>query len=153
MDLLEAKNVENEIIIREQDKEIVKLKTKIYAIQLEPHHISEPIASDAGADFPAQPASIEMLTIQINKNPSSDGDSSTKAVAPSSCRELSLIGHSLDGLYLLQNPKTRKIETVFCDFIGESTKFNWYSQLLKHPRTQTNYNFKSYYYKIVFFLI
>ena len=123
MDLLEAKNAENEAKIREQDKEIIKLKTKIEAnIQLEPRHISGPLVNDAGEDFPAQPAAIEMMTIQINNNLSS-GDSSTKAVAPSSCRELSLIGHSLDGLYLLQNSNTKKIETVFCDF-GESSKFN-----------------------------
>jgi len=57
---------------------------------------------------------------QIANRPT--GDSSTRAIAPSSCRELSLIGHSLDGLYLVQNVDTRKIETVLCNF-GPSRKF------------------------------
>ena len=48
-------------------------------------------------------------------------DSSPRAIAPSSCRELSLLGHSLDGLYLVQNVDTNKIETVLCDF-GTSRK-------------------------------
>jgi len=97
VDLLEAKNAENEAKIREQDKEIDELKTKIDTIQLEPHHISKPLAN--GGIFPAQPAPIENKMM---------------------VRELSLIGHSLDGLYLLKNPNTKKIETVFCDF-GESS--------------------------------
>ncbi len=48
-------------------------------------------------------------------------DSSTRAVAPSSCRDLSLVGHSLDGLYLVQNLDTKKVETVLCDF-GTSSR-------------------------------
>ena len=49
-------------------------------------------------------------------------DSSIRAVAPSSCRELSMIGHILDGLYLVQNPDTKKVETVFCTFGITSSK-------------------------------
>jgi len=37
---------------------------------------------------------------------------------PSSCRQLSNIGHFLDGIYLVANPDTNKIETVYCDFTG-----------------------------------
>ncbi len=55
-----------------------------------------------------------------SKKGSSD-DSSTRAVLPSSCRDLSLIGHILDGLYLVQNLDTKKVETIFCDF-GTSSK-------------------------------
>jgi len=40
---------------------------------------------------------------------------------PSSCRQLSTIGHYLDGIYLVANPDTNKIETVYCDF-GSSTR-------------------------------
>jgi len=40
---------------------------------------------------------------------------------PSSCRQLSTIGHYLDGLYLVANPDTSKIETVYCEF-GSSTR-------------------------------
>jgi len=52
----------------------------------------------------------------------SSGDSSTKEVAPSSCRELSMIAYILDGLYLVQNPDTKKVETVFCTFGITSSK-------------------------------
>ena len=47
-------------------------------------------------------------------------DSSTR-IPPSSCRQLSTIGHYLDGIYLVANPDTNKIETIYCDF-GSSTR-------------------------------
>ena len=47
-----------------------------------------------------------------------------KDVTPSSCRDLALIGHTLNGLYLVQNLETNKIETVYCNFKTPS-KF-WY---------------------------
>jgi len=47
-------------------------------------------------------------------------DSSTRT-PPSSCRQLSTIGHYLDGIYLVANPDTNKIETIYCDF-GSSTR-------------------------------
>ena len=40
---------------------------------------------------------------------------------PSSCRQLSTIGHYLDGIYLVANPDSNKIETVYCEF-GSSTR-------------------------------
>ncbi len=40
---------------------------------------------------------------------------------PSSCRQLSTIGHYLDGIYLVANQDTNKIETIYCDF-GTSRK-------------------------------
>lgn len=46
---------------------------------------------------------------------------SSPRLPPSSCRQLSTIGHYLDGIYLITNPDTNKIETVFCDF-GSSTR-------------------------------
>ena len=50
------------------------------------------------------------------------GDSSTRAVRTTSCKDLALIGHNIDGLYHVQNVDTNKIETVFCDF-GTLGKF------------------------------
>jgi len=41
---------------------------------------------------------------------------------PSSCRQLSIIGHFLNGIYLVANPDTNKIETVFCDFGSSARK-------------------------------
>lgn len=43
--------------------------------------------------------------------------STRSAPFPSSCADLQAIGHSLDGFYLVKNPTTRKIETIFCDFV------------------------------------
>ena len=54
--------------------------------------------------------------LSIGKLEGSSDDSSAREVLPSSCGDLSLIGHNLNGLYLVQNPDTNKIETVYCDF-------------------------------------
>jgi len=45
-----------------------------------------------------------------------DASSLSPRLPPSSCRQLSDIGHYLDGLYLVANLNTNKIETVYCDF-------------------------------------
>jgi len=45
-----------------------------------------------------------------------DASSLSPRFPPSSCRQLSDIGHYLDGLYLVANSNTNKIETVYCDF-------------------------------------
>jgi len=46
-----------------------------------------------------------------------------RSAPPSSCRQLSTIGHYLDGLYLVANPDTNKIETVYCDFASSTRKY------------------------------
>ncbi len=40
----------------------------------------------------------------------------TKGKMPTSCEELALIGHSLNGFYAVQGEGKKKIETVYCDF-------------------------------------
>jgi len=113
VDHLEGKDIEKEAKLMEQEEEIVDLKTKMDAklksiISTGPSH--DEIATDPMGSI-------------YRKEGSSDG-SSIKAVVPSSCRELSRMGHILDGLYLVQNPDTNKIVTVFCDFgiSGKSLK-------------------------------
>jgi len=39
---------------------------------------------------------------------------------PSSCQELSMLDYYLDGLYLVKNKQTKKIESVFCQFSAEN---------------------------------
>jgi len=56
-----------------------------------------------------------------NKN-DAKSDSSPR-LPPSSCRQLSTIGHYLDGIYLVANPDTNKIETVYCEFEGSTRKY------------------------------
>ena len=43
-------------------------------------------------------------------------DLSSLRLPPTSCRQLAFIGHRLNGIYLIANPDTNKIETVYCDF-------------------------------------
>ena len=95
VDFLEAKDAK-------QEEEIIQLKAKIDA--------KPPLRSTD---------SSKMSSIYRKDRPASD-DSSTRA-GPSSSRDLSLIGHVLDGLYLVQNPDTKKIETVLCTFGTSST--------------------------------
>jgi len=114
VDLLEARNVENEATILKQGEKIIKLeKSKMDGRKL--------IESDRLA-----PA---LLSTDYNgqRSSNSDEDSSTKAIAPSSCRELSLLGHSLDGLYLVQNVETNKIQTVLCNFGTSSNLYPIYT--------------------------
>jgi len=66
----------------------------------------------------------EEETRPMNKDEAGDdllSNGSSPRLPPSSCRQLSSIGHYLDGIYLVANPDTNKIETVYCEF-GSSTR-------------------------------
>jgi len=60
----------------------------------------------------------QIKNVVENENKLINSDSTLPRVPPSSCRQLSTIGHYLDGIYLVANPDTKKIETVYCDFGG-----------------------------------
>jgi len=117
VDYLERKDAENEAKIRRQEGEIIQIKAKV-DVQLETINPSVPSHDELIPDL--RSSNYNMMGSIHRKQDSSD-DSSTRAVLPSSCRDLSLIGHSLNGLYLVQNLDTKKIETVFCNF-GTSSK-------------------------------
>jgi len=81
-----------------------------------------------------QEEEIRLLNLKIaafetseNKNanfvPNENGikSDSLPRLPPSSCRQLSTIGHYLDGIYMVANPDTNKIEAVYCEF-GSSTR-------------------------------
>ena len=110
VDLLETRNIENEAKILKQGQEISELKAKIDTKQESAH--------------PVRPFHdpLQSLNDDNDIKVGSIGDSSLRALLPSSCRDLSQFGLSFDGLYLVKNPETRKIETIFCDF-GTSSKF------------------------------
>ena len=118
MDHLERKDAQNEAKLREQGEVIIQLQAKM-DVQLESIH------------SPFRPSRYELVTdhhssindnkINLYKEKGPSDDSSTRAAAPSSCRGLSMIGYILDGLYLVQNPDAKKVETVFCTF-GNSSK-------------------------------
>jgi len=48
-----------------------------------------------------------------------DGRFSKASTPPSSCQELSMLDHYHDGLYLVKNKETEKIQTVFCQFLAD----------------------------------
>lgn len=117
IDRLQAKNVENEAKMAKQEEEIVKLKAKIDVEVVADHFYDTSFDDDQ----------LLHSSIDHNKQASfterKESSSSARAILPSSCRDLGLIGHSLDGLYLVQNQDTKKIEAVYCDF-GTSAKLN-----------------------------
>jgi len=55
-----------------------------------------------------------------NGSSNNNGQVSKKSTPPSSCKELAMLDHYLDGLYLVKNKKTKKIQTVFCKFSGDN---------------------------------
>ena len=84
------------------------------------HSSSRPSRDELISDIRS---SVNDNKIHLYREDGMSDDSSIRAViAPSSCRGLSMIGHILDGLYLVQNSDTKKVETVFCTF-GTSSKF------------------------------
>ncbi len=89
VDHLEAKNAE-------QSEEIIKLKAKMDTKII-----------------------CDLSHLTNVKESSTAGDCTTvrKPIVPASCRELAIMGHSNNGLYLVQNRDTKRIETIFCDFI------------------------------------
>ena len=120
MDLLTTKLLKHETKISKQQEEIAYLKTKIDA---------KPEASHPSGLFDDErdlnSNDDDKMSSTIEKKETLSGYSSTRALAPSSCRELSFAGHSLNGLYLVQNQDTKKIETVLCTF-GTSGKLKSY---------------------------
>jgi len=85
-----------------QEQEIHLLKTR--------HFIDDIIK-------PKSHENIDSRKMSLTDN----ADSLSPRIPPSSCRQLSTIGHYLDGIYLVANPDTNKIETVYCEF-GSSTR-------------------------------
>jgi len=66
-----------------------------------------------------------------NSNPDDTGldesePNSLPKLPPSTCRQLSTIGHYLDGIYLVANADSNKIEAVYCDF-ESSTRTKYFS--------------------------
>jgi len=109
LNLLEEKNAANEKKIAEQEK-VIKMKADIKA-KVEPNHFSETFKDERVLHLTGT-NKRSLLT----RKETSNGDSRQSAVFPSSCDDLLVIGHNLDGLYLVKNADTNKIETVFCDF-------------------------------------
>ena len=121
MGYLERKDTETEVKLREQGEEIIQLsKIKMDAKLMESIQYTGPSRDELVNDI--RPSHGHKMN-SIHRKVGPSDDTLTRAVAPSSCRELSLIGHILDGLYLVQNPDTKQVETVFCTFGITSSKY------------------------------
>lgn len=138
---LEATNSENvaklallEVMNVKQEEEIIHLKTKFDA-KLESNLVSPdkrvPHSTELESEYLRGPINDAPVlnavenhikrNLIVNKKEKHSDDSSTRATVPSSCRELSLIGHSLDGVYLVKNVDTNKLQAAYYDF-GSSGK-------------------------------
>ena len=102
IDLLYVQNVQ-------QDEEINQLKKKL--------HLADSIQPNSSLDG-------EDRKMKINSADNLISDDSSPRLPPSSCWQLSTIGHYLDGIYLIANQETNKIETVYCDFGSSTRKMN-----------------------------
>jgi len=121
-DQLEARNVELETRFNELSDENRKQEANIAFLTTQNAHQEEEIrllkSRNSAESKIINRASSENV---IDGKDSQIVDSSQK-MPPSSCRQLSTIGHSLDGIYLVSNPDTNKIETVYCVF-GQTRNF------------------------------
>ena len=101
---LQVQNSKLELRIDQQDEQILILKNIINNDDLLKK--SKSFQNDATSDYLRNAEGNSIISPRL---------------PPSSCRQLSTIGHYLDGIYLVANPDTNKIETVYCEF-GSSTR-------------------------------
>jgi len=95
---------------RDQSKKIEQLEHKLMNLQNMPlvsSHLETASNKDGTKNKPASADSIISSSLPL----------------PSSCQDLEKLHHSLDGLYLVKNQETKKIQTVFCQFEGSKSKF------------------------------
>lgn len=59
----------------------------------------------------------EILT-STTKIPNNDFamETNQRPLMPASCKDLQMLGHSINGFYSVSNPEAKKIETIYCDF-------------------------------------
>lgn len=71
---------------------------------------------------------LTLLKSQQSKN--MNNDQSSPRLPPSSCQQLSTVGHYLSGIFLVANPNLKKIQTVYCEF--GSTGITIFNQYFMH---------------------
>lgn len=121
-DQLEARNVELETRFLELSDENRKQEANIAFLTTQNTHQEEEIRllksrNSAESKITNRASSENVIEGKVNSSPKTP---------PSSCRQLSTIGHSLDGIYLVSNPDTNKIETVYCVF-GQTRNIIFYT--------------------------
>ena len=91
----------------EQSKKIDQIEQKLATLQNTPR---------------ASSALIRGNNKEKMKNEAShkNGQVSPALTPPSSCQDLAMLEYYLDGLYLVKNQQTKKIQTVFCKFSADN---------------------------------
>jgi len=107
--LLNTTRVEMEVLKttnRDQSKRIDQLEQKLAILQNTPP--SQPLARTTKGEM------------KNGASYNTNGRLSKASTPPSSCQELSMLDYYLDGLYLVKNEETKKIDSVFCQFLGDN---------------------------------
>jgi len=122
--------LEEEIELRKNlqalNSELVMQIDQLVTENIKQNHRFERLESEFGAKIDLlrveQDEEIRLLKNKpsVKKNSMPIESDSSPRLPPSSCRQLSTIGHFLDGIYLVANPETKKIEAIYCEF-GSST--------------------------------
>lgn len=60
-----------------------------------------------------------------------------KVIVPSSCNELSTIGHTLNGFFLVKGENSPKVDVVFCNFQPPKQQSAFTFGLLDKKNTET----------------
>ena len=115
-DQLEARNVELETRFNELYDENRKQEASIDFLTTQNVHQEEEIRLLKSRNSAESKIINRASSENVKDEKNSQVFDSSQKMPPSSCRQLSTIGHSLDGIYLVSNPDTNKIETVYCEF-------------------------------------
>ncbi|XP_046458714.1 uncharacterized protein LOC124205362 isoform X2 [Daphnia pulex] len=109
---MEAKVIKLEVQIQENNEIIDRLESKIVQLEAKVQQQDLLLSVLHPRNITDDDQQQEYSFYDIN--PSTNQSSSIYIGMPSSCKELKLIGHTLNGLYSVMG--NQSVETVFCDF-------------------------------------
>jgi len=114
-----AKNEQSHLIRKRQTGQISNNKTSTPRAQQEKCASSANQCTYFYPDFPDKDRkkNSSKQPVQNNDNSSSSPTKTSSSKMPSSCKDLQLLGHSLNGFYSVQGigkDSSSKIETIFC---------------------------------------
>lgn len=64
-------------------------------------------------------SNLQMTSLSPLSNRANTKEKNSLINPPSSCKDLLMLGHIFDGLFLVKNKRTKMIQTVFCQFLGD----------------------------------
>ncbi len=105
-----------------QSMEMVReLKTQNKDQSKRIEHLEQKVAILQKTSPPSSPLTMANNKGKMRTGASNNNGQVSKALTPpSSCQELAMLDYYLDGLYLVKNKQTKKIQTVFCKFSADT---------------------------------